>query len=452
MAKQSNNGVVKRSLSAHAAIGLLAGAILYLVSLTGTVAVLHEEFQRLEQPGVPEMQAVSPEVVQRAIEQVLASESDQPTTTHLNIRLPVEARPRLTIWSDHQSVHIDEDGAFAGPEEKAWSGFLLLLHYSLNLPGLIGAGIVGALGVMMLVLTVSGVVAHPKIFRDAFRLRAKTKGGIGLADWHNRLSVWTLPFTIAIALTGAVLGLATATYIGVADSSYGGDLEAVYEPIYGAEGEPDDRPAPIPDVVTALDYMQENFPDVTLTYVVLHDPLTLGQHVQIIGIPVRELIFGEYYSFDAAGQFKGIVGLADGDIGQQATSSTYGLHFGNFGGWAVKLAYVFFGFVLTAICATGVYIWLGKRQRKGFEEPRLLAAWDAVVWGIPLVLCITFIARMVIGNGAPFVAIFWLGSMFPILAAFLVPVPAKHGKWIKRGLILACLIVASLIVRSALSG
>ena len=95
------------------------------------------------------------------------------------------------------------------PERIAWNDFLVHLHYTLNLPSLVGITIVGAFGVMMLALSLSGVLAHPRIFRDAFRLRARNNAGVGLADWHNRLSVWTLPFGIAIALTGALIGLAT---------------------------------------------------------------------------------------------------------------------------------------------------------------------------------------------------------------------------------------------------
>src|SRR5690606_33440635 len=43
---------VKNALSAHAAIGLLAGALLYLVSLSGTVLVFYDELRRIEQPGL----------------------------------------------------------------------------------------------------------------------------------------------------------------------------------------------------------------------------------------------------------------------------------------------------------------------------------------------------------------------------------------------------------------
>lgn len=402
---------VKQALSAHAVIGLVAGALLYLVCLTGTVVVFYEEWQRVEQPAAPEMEQIAPAAVQRAVESVMASEAGKPPTTHLYVHMPVADLPRTTITTDSQAVHVDSDGRIVEPEENAWAEFLLALHYRLNLPSLIGITIVGALGAMIFALALSGVIAHPRIFRDAFRLRARQSGGVALADWHNRMSVWTLPFTLAIALTGAMIGLASLAAYGIGLRYYGGDAEAAYAPIFGEEGTPDPAPRPAPNVAKALEYMQAHYPGVEITYVTLHDPGTAGQHIQVLGEHPQRLIFGEYYEFGPAGDFEKTAGLADGDLGQQAAASTYNLHFGNYGGLPVKIAYVIFGFALTAICATGTYIWLGKRRRRGLSEPRLMAAWDAVVWGTPLMLAMAFLARLAIGNAAPLEAIFWIGSL-----------------------------------------
>lgn len=408
-------GIVKRSLSAHAAIGLIAGALLYIVSLAGTISVFYPEMQRVEQSNVPEMRSISPGAVQRGVEAVLASEKGKPTTTHLYVHLPVQELPRATVTTDTQAVHLQEDGGIAGPEEIAWSDFLVQLHYTLNMPSLVGITIVGILGVMMLALALSGVVAHPRIFRDAFRLRARDGGGVAIADWHNRLSVWTLPFSIAIALTGALIGLGSVTAYAIAANAYGGDIEAVYSPIFGEEGKPDATPAPAPNVAATLRHMAEKYPDVRLTYAIVHDPLTKGQHVQIVGEHERRLIFGEYYAFNADGSFHHTAGLSDGALGRQAAASTYRLHFGNFGGLWVKLAYILFGVALTAICATGTYIWLGKRRRRGMNEPRLRAAWDAVIWGTPAALVATIVARAALGNEAPLVATFWVALALVIM-------------------------------------
>lgn len=413
---------VKRALSAHAAIGLLASALLYIVCLTGTLAVFYQEWQRVEQPGVPEMPAIDAEAVQRGVEAALAQEAGGARTTHLYVHLPAAGLPRATITTDTRAVHLNRDGSIWGPEEIAWSDFLVQLHYTLNVPGLIGITIVGALGAMMLALSLSGVIAHPRIFRDAFRLRARSGGGVGLADWHNRLSVWTLPFGIAIALTGAMIGLATITAQGVAALGYKGETEAFYAPIFGKEAAPDPAPAPIVDVGAALRHMKRTYPDVTVTYAILHDPQTAGQHVQVIGTHPRRLIFGEYYAFDAAGRFHGTAGLADGKTGQQVAASTYNLHFGNYGGLPVKMAYGLLGLALTAICGTGVHIWLGKRRRRGMAEPRLRAAWNGVLWGTPAALALTFAARIVGGNDLPLAAMFWMA-----LALFLAAVTARPG-------------------------
>jgi uncharacterized iron-regulated membrane protein len=434
------SSTVKRALSAHAAIGLLAGALLYIVSLTGTVAVFYEEWQRIEQPDAPEMAAIDPQAVQRGVAAVLASEAGKPRTTHLYVHLPVEALPRATITTDTQAVHLDASGAVAGKEEIAWSDFLVELHYVLNLPGIIGITIVGALGVMLLALSLSGVIAHPRIFRDAFRLRARARNGLGLADWHNRLSVWTLPFTLAIALTGALIGMASITAFGVAKTSYGGNLEAVYAPIFGDEGKPDRKAAPEPDVGASLGYMKAHYPGLRLTYVTLHDPMTAGQHIQIVGTPERRLVFGEYYNFDGQGRFLGTAGLSDGALGQQASASTYPLHFGNFGGLPVKIAYFVLGLALTGICATGTYIWLGKRRRRGLREPRLRAMWDAVIWGSPLILAATFILRRLLGNDLPLAAIFWLATAALLLVALFLPRPEKLDLVLRRSLALALLV------------
>jgi len=437
---------VQRALHAHAAIGLLASALLYLVCLTGTVVVFYQEWQRIEQPDAPEMSAIAPEAVQKAAAAVLASEKDRPGTTHLYVHMPVPGLPRTTITTDSQAVHVKADGTIAGPEENAWSEFLLGAHYALNIPGLVGMTIVGILGVLIVALSLSGVIAHPRIFRDAFRLRARDNRGAGLADWHNRLGVWSLPFALAIALTGAMIGLGSVGAYGLATAFYKGDVEAAYAPIFGGEAAPDPKAAPLADIAAPLVWIAAEHPEARPTYVIVHDPQTRGQHVQIIAEHPQRLIYGETYNFDADGRFKGAAGLADGHLGQQLAASTYNLHFGNYGGLPVKLAYIVFGLALTVVVATGTSIWLGKRERRGLREPRLRSLWDAVLWGVPLALALTFLVRLFAGNGAPLAALFWtLVALIPLAAAIRPrPRPKPYLKAALGAALIACLLAVLL--------
>ncbi len=411
---------VKRALHAHAAIGLLAGALLYIVCLSGTLLVFYEEWQRFEQAPPPQMTRIDPDAVQRGMAALLATEAGKPATTHFYVDMPLAELPTTRVITDTQSMHLDAAGRLAGPERIEWANFLYALHYTLNIPvaeGLVGMTLVGILGMLLIALALTGVLAHPKIFRDAFRLRLRHGSGVALSDWHNRLSVWTLPFSLAIALTGSVIGLATVTGTVIAERYYGGDIEALYATLFGEEGKPDPAPAPLPDVAAALRWMEANRPEARITYVTVHEPGTAGQQVQIVAEHPRRLIFGEYYLFDDAGRFEGTAGLADGPLGQQAAASNYDLHFGNYGGLTVKIVYALLGLALTAVCATGTYIWLGKRRRRGFDEPRLRAAWHAVVWGSPLALALTLVVRLAFGHTAPFAAIFWLALVAAIGAA-----------------------------------
>ncbi len=410
---------VRKAIAAHSALGLVCCALLYLICATGTAIVLYEEWQRFEQQDAPEMTEIAPASVQRGIENVLASESDGPTTTHLYVHLPTEALPRTTITTDTQAVHIDAQGQIAKPEENAWAEFLLALHYRLNLPAMIGMSLVGMFGAMLVALAISGAVAHPRIFRDAFRLRARRGDDVATLDWHNRLAVWTLPFALAIALTGSMIGLFYISGSGLAASAYSGDSAAALAPVFGDEPEGDASPAPVADAVPALAFMEREYPEVLPYYVILHDPGTAGQHIQIVGEHPRRLIFGEYYAFSGDGAFHGTAGMADGTVGQQLAASTYNLHFGNYGGLPVKIAYMLFGLAMSVVVATGTFIWFDKRERRGQRSTFLRAAWWGLVAGVPAGLAATLLARLALGNDAPFVAIFWTVCLLAIAVCLL---------------------------------
>lgn len=240
-----SKNMVRRGVAAHSAVGLICCALLYLICTTGTAIVLYEEWQRLEQPDAPEMTQIAPAAVDRAIANVVASEAGREPTTHLFVHMPTAALPRTTITTDTQAVHVDAHGAIVVPEENAWAEFLLALHYRLNLPAIWGMTLVGLFGAMIVTLAVSGVVAHPRIFRDAFRLRARRGDEVATLDWHNRLAVWTLPFALAIALTGSMIGMFYISGYSLAASAYGGDTEAAIAPVFGDEPESDSTPAPI---------------------------------------------------------------------------------------------------------------------------------------------------------------------------------------------------------------
>ena len=62
---------VKSSLKSHSHIALWFSALLYLICLSGSVAVFFEEFERLEQPHINEYSNFPAESIQPAIDEYI---------------------------------------------------------------------------------------------------------------------------------------------------------------------------------------------------------------------------------------------------------------------------------------------------------------------------------------------------------------------------------------------
>lgn len=400
--------LVSRMLSGHLALGLAASALIYILCVSGTAMVFHEEFERWEQPNIPEFSTVTPEAAMRAAQDVLEALQDAPH--HFYVGLPTDTLPRLWVADDSRAWLFDREGNRAAEADHEWSHFLEKLHYYLTLPWVYGLTLVGILGVLMMALCISGLLAHPRLFRDAFRLRLGAAQRLRQADIHNRLSVWGLPFHFVIALTGAAIGLSILVASALAPVVNDGDTESFFAPVFGAEADGDTTPATLADLGRALENFEREHPDAQAWYFSFHDPATVGQDAKLIGRHARRVIFGEYYPFDSDGELTGTIGLSDGTAGQQVFASLYPLHFGSFGGMPVKIAYGLLGLASCVVVASGFRIWLIKRRQRGRAVPALERGWTALVWGCPLALGAVMWIDLVAGPSlSVLIAAFWIG-------------------------------------------
>ncbi|WP_416878402.1 PepSY-associated TM helix domain-containing protein [Litorimonas sp.] len=399
--------LVRRALSAHSVMGIALSAVLYIICLSGTVSVFKEDIHKLEQRGEPRVEYLSPESAQRAAE---AGFNEEPSSAHLYIQMPSGGHSRALVQTDNQERYITAEGALSDEIAHPWSTFLIDLHYYLHLPKSFGMIVVAIFGVFLFAMSITGLLAHPNIFRDAFSFRRSKSEQIKKVDLHNRLSVWTAPFHISNSLTGAMIGLAVLSIAALAPMKYGGDRGAVFAPVFGGEPAVDETPAPLANIDRALRYMAENHPDKPPAYVILHDPKTAGQYLQIMAEHPRRLIYAEKYNFTGDGEFIDTVGSADGTIGQQVADSVYKVHFGQFGGLPVKLAFGIFGICLLYIITSGLQIYFLKRRNKGRDAPALEGAWKGLIWGAPILMATSFAASMALPLSAPVLTrLFWIG-------------------------------------------
>ncbi|MFW5927300.1 MAG: PepSY-associated TM helix domain-containing protein [Wenzhouxiangella sp.] len=441
-AKWSNlpSGLVSRMLGGHLTLGLAASVLLYILCLTGTAMVFHEEFERWEQPGVPEMNSVSPATVEKAAQSVLAELEETPH--EFWVGLPTPTMPRLWVATREGTWFANGHGDIVAEADHEWSHFLEEVHYYLTLPMLPGLTLVGILGVLMAGLCLSGLLAHPRLFRDAFRLRLGSGPRLAWADLHNRLSVWAFPFHLIIALTGAAIGLSLLVAVVLAPMVNEGDTETFFDPIFGEELEGGQAPAPLADIETALVNFGEEHPEKRAWVIGFHDPATVSQSAEILAYHPRRLIFGDYLEFHGDGELGEWTGLSDGDIGQQVVASLYPLHFGSFGGLPVKIFYGLLGLVSCVVVASGLNIWLIKRRQAGRPAPAFESAWTATVWGAPLSLATVALADLTVTQQHSWlIALFWTVQLGLTVLAMAAP-----GRVRRSGLQLSTALIVTLIV------
>lgn len=389
---------VRAVLKGHSSLGLAFAAAIYLVCLTGSLAVFAHEFQRWELAGQPQLQTAAPQAVQRALEGAIARVGGG--VEHAYITLPDHELPFGLINVEKDGTHsdwlFDQAGTIVGPGELPWTEFLTRLHINLHLPQSWGGFIVGLTGVALLSSLISGLLAHPRIFRDAFHLRLGGSRRLQEADLHNRLGIWALPFHVLVSLTGAALGLTTIIVGVLGMALFQGDVNKVYA-LFIASPKDDPRPAPTIDLVPLFGQVAKLSPGGHIDYIMLEHPGEMGGAAMFNAErDIGRLANIDTFAFNRMGLYH-TKKPEENNLGESILGSLGKLHFGWFGGGAIKMIYGLLGLGLTYLAASGVTIWLARRRDKRSPAPGLERLWAATIWGQPAALSVAALVSAGLG-------------------------------------------------------
>lgn len=380
--------IVRAVLGGHSVLGIAFAAVIYLVCLTGALSVFEQDFELWEQPDLPAVHAVSDAAVARAVGTVAAQAGDDP----LYVSFPTPALPRLRLTAHHgRDEHnwvADAQGAIIGETQTPWAEFLTTLHIQLHLPRSWGGFIVGLTGVALLSSLISGILSHPRVLRDAFHLRLGGSRRLQEADLHNRLGVWALPFHVIVSLTGALLGLSTIIVGALAMLLYRGDTGRVYAMLLPPKPPVDARAAPLPNIAAILATARAHAPTSTPRMMTVTRMGHRDASVSLSATRPDLLAAQDSMVFAADGriiQEKHPGGLT---LGEQILGSLGTLHFGWFGGVAVRIAYGLLGIALCVVTSSGIHVWLARRRDKGRPAPHWERVWAAILWGQPAALAL----------------------------------------------------------------
>lgn len=455
---------VRAILAGHSALGLAFAALIFLVCFSGTVVVLLLEIERWEAPNAaPVVGPVTPEAIATVREEALAK---YPGAHHIYANLPTADQPRFNVYIDavegepNKEYAADQNGhlqTYGG--DTPWTSFIQSLHlylhmdFAYNVAGVvqinIGYIIVGLTGVALLSSLISGILAHPRVFRDAFHLRWGGSKRLQEADMHNRIGIWGLPFHIMISLTGALLGLTALLMTVLALAAFKGDVNQAYSYFFPPAPVDDPRPAPLAPLAPMFAHVAEAAPGAELTYIIFEHPGETGQSVNIQAVRPNALNRGDTWVFNGSGELmEGGYSDSNATPGNAILQAVSTLHFGWFAGWPVKIGYILLGAGVTVVTASGVAIWLARRRDKGRPAPGWERIWSAFCWSQPPGYAVTALVAL-IAPTAPLVPV-WLVTTALALATAAIWTPQQIS-WRLR-LAGAALIAAVPAVHIALHG
>lgn len=416
-------------LAIHGWSGVLLGLLLYVVILTGALAVFADEIGDWASPlDGPVAEALPPGLDARIRE--LAAQIDP--AYHEEMYYYAQAGGRIRVYFHHHVAaadggHPQEMGVEfelhprsldvlarrEGPGEAVQAGsvanalaeFIVHLHVSLHVPEPWGYLLTGVLGLAMLVAAVTGLVVHRHLLAELFTWRRWKGGLLGRRDAHVIAGSWNLPFAFVLAFTGSFYSFAGSLGIPImAMVAFGGDQQALIETIVGSPPPEDTRAQPIADLDRIVADAQQRIA-VAPSFVSVSHYGRADARVTVFALPATGAVFSHNLLYDGASgsflQHKPSLGLLP-SAGGTLVDLMAPLHFGNFAGWLSKLTWFALGLASVYVALSGLELWIARRS----SEPAWQRMEGWLLWvghGLPLVLAsmpgVYFVLRTRLDSG-----------------------------------------------------
>ncbi len=375
----------------HLWFGLISGACMFVVGVTGAIAVFAPEIDWLV------LKPLRVSAVPLDVETVLANvRAAYPTarigSLHLSVRpsfahvaallVPKQANTparRIDAYVNPFTGHIQGERVVSGGYFSSVYQFIRQTHVRL-LMGLWGRVFVGVLGVSLVLSCATGLWIYRGWLEKMFTLRLS--GGWGKrAPWaeaHKFIGVWSLAFNLVIGATGAVLGLENLTNQirskWLRPASVKSTVAPAVKPAVTAEmdaaGGTNRTSAATPSLPlnTLLARAKAEFPDLTPRVITL--PTRPGGPLGIRG-DVPSMFVAQSHVRSANGiTLNSATGAVINKVdGRQTTGWTHiywtfdPLHFGYFGGLVTKIIWFILGLTPGVLALTGAWMWWKRRSR-----------------------------------------------------------------------------------------
>jgi uncharacterized iron-regulated membrane protein len=282
----------------------------------------------------------------------------------------------------------------------------------------VGRSLVGVVGVVLLLSILTGVVAHTKIREEAFSLRLRRSVRLKWQDAHKAVGLWSLPFAVMIAFTGAFLGIVALLAPIVAAIAFKGDVERLERAVFG---EAPERTGIAAEMISLerIGALRPPESGRAPERVILTHRGDEAAVFDVFFLADTELARYDTISVDGVTGEAGAGGQFGGEVtpDQRVTGAMSPLHYGNYGGVPLKLLYLALGLGLCVVTALGLMMWVERRKNgragrrsQAFYE-RLSAINTGVVMGLPVATLALFVHDKLYA-GAEGARLAWTGTAY----------------------------------------
>jgi len=353
----------------HTWAGVVLGGVLFAIFWMGTLSVFDREIDRWMMPMTRLAIPASP-VPFDALRPTIA-EAAAVRSPFWSAVLPTAREPTIRVaWRGSGGLvqrHLDPATGRALPDAGTWAGtrFIFPFHVDLHIHAwTVGRWIVGLAGMAMMLLCISGVVIHRRLFADFFTFRAQARPGRLLLDLHNMAGALGLPFYVAISLSGVII-FYTTFFPGTWRTAYHGDNQAYGREAFDIYSRPK---AGKPGELASLDGMvaeaRRSWDGAPARSIIVRHPGDAAAFVQV----VRSADDGVVAAIDTV-SFDG----TDGSVLHRRVGSPpmltaqrflVGLHWIQFRHWTLRWLYFALGLGGCVLIASGYLFWLESRRKR----------------------------------------------------------------------------------------
>lgn len=368
----------------HTVSGIVISVALYVIFFTGSFSFFRDEIANWERGHTVEI----PDEIQLNFDETFQHMSTEKNLYGRDIELRHyynEQNIGVNLGSSKDTLLTKEDAAgsfyYLNTKDASTTDyvssytlgeFLYRLHFFAQLPHPFGYYLSGFVAFFFLFALLTGIIVHwDKIISNFYVFRPMTKLKTVWTDAHTALGVIGFPFQFVYAVTGTFFMLKVLLVAPTVLALYDGDDKKLYEDLEYAHPEFEFQNTPLTRPVSINKYVnkvKDQWTNFKVNEVHIFNYGDTGMHVSVSGnLDFKDKINGYGYTiFKVADD--SVHSVKDPTKKIQYLDAVkgifYRLHYGDYGGYGLRIISFILGLIGCFVILSGVLIWLTARNKK----------------------------------------------------------------------------------------